>query len=168
MEPEKEEKHPKPLLKHHTKNKESEKDEKKDRKSIMWDNKTIEEQYEERRLHPRQKIDEPKTPYIPYEKGDDEYLKKVTEVNKIEGTKDVLNDVINQLKNVKNETQKEEEFLEKRHKVYANEFKEAQKFREEHEKDDEKIRNELEEKTINNTLINKFAGKINLDKNDEK
>ncbi len=168
MEPEKEEKHPKPLLKHHTKNKESEKDEKKDRKSIMWDNKTIEEQYEERRLHPRQKIDEPKTPYIPYEKGDDEYLKKVTEVNKIEGTEDVLNDVINQLKNVKNETQKEEEFLEKRHKVYANEFKEAQKFREEHEKDDEKIRNELEEKTINNTLINKFAGKINLDKNDEK
>jgi hypothetical protein len=168
MEPEKEEKHPKPLLKHHTKNKESEKDEKKDRKSIMWDNKTIEEQYEERRLHPCQKIDEPKTPYIPYEKGDDEYLKKVTEVNKIEGTEDVLNDVINQLKNVKNETQKEEEFLEKRHKVYANEFKEAQKFREEHEKDDEKIRNELEEKTINNTLINKFAGKINLDKNDEK
>ena len=168
MEPEKEEKHPKPLLKHHTKHKESETDEKKARKSIMWDNKTIEEQYEERRLHPRQKIDEPKTPYIPYEKGDDEYLKKVTEVNKIEGTEDVLNDVINQLKNVKNETQKEEEFLEKRHKVYANEFKEAQKFREEHEKDDEKIRNELEEKTINNTLINKFAGKINLDKNDEK
>ena len=168
MDPNQEEKPIKPLLKHHTKNKESEKDEKKDRKSIMWDNKTIEEQYEERRLHPRQKIDEPKTPYIPYEKGDDEYLKKVTEVNKIEGTEDVLNDVINQLKNVKNETQKEEEFLEKRHKVYANEFKEAQKFREEHEKDDEKIRNELEEKTINNTLINKFAGKINLDKNDEK
>ena len=168
METGKEEKHPKPLLKHHTKNKDGEKDEKKDRKSIMWDNKTIEEQYEERRLHPRQKIDEPKTPYIPYEKGDDEYLKKVTEVNKIEGTEDVLNDVINQLKNVKNETQKEEEFLEKRHKVYANEFKEAQKFREEHEKDDEKIRNELEEKTINNTLINKFAGKINLNKNDEK
>jgi hypothetical protein len=159
------EEHPiKPLLKHKKDRTKS----KTEHKGIVWDNKTIEEQYEERRLHPRQKIDEPKTPYIPYEKGDDEYLKKVTEVNKIEGTEDVLNDVINQLKNVKNETQKEEEFLEKRHKVYANEFKEAQKFREEHEKDDEKIRNELEEKTINNTLINKFAGKINLDKNDEK
>ena len=169
MEPEKEEKHPKPLLKHHTKNKDGEKDEKKDRKSIMWDNKTIEEQYEERRLHPCQKIDEPKTPYIPYEKGDDEYLKKVTEVNKIEGTEDVLNDVINQLKNVKNETQKEEEFLEKRHNIYANEFTQAQKFREEHEIDDEKARNALEEKTINNTLINKFAGKVTkVEKKDEK
>ena len=164
MEPHKEDKPIKPLLKHH-KDKKNEKDEKKERRSIMWDNKTIEEQFEERKLHPCQKIDEPDTPYIPYE-GDDEYLKKVTEVNKIEATEDVLNDVANKLKNIKNEAQKEEEFLQKRHKAYANEFTEALKFRKENEEDDEKAHNELEEKTINNTLINKFAGKIHLDKKD--
>ena len=156
MDSKKEEKPIKPLLKHHNLHKDKVKGEK---RGIVWDNKTIEEQYEERKLHPCQKIDEPKTPYLPYE-GDDEYLKKITEVNKLEGTEDVLNDVMNKLKNVKNETQKEEEFLKKRHKAYANEFTEAQKFRNEHIDDDEKAHNELEEKTINNTLINKFAGKV--------
>ena len=73
---------------------------------------------------------------------------------------------MNKLKNVKNETQKEEEFLQKRHKAYANEFTEAQKFFKENE-DEDKAHSELEEKTINNTLINKFAGKINNDLKDE-
>lgn len=169
MDPNKDEKPVKPLLKHHHLHKDETKDEKREKKAIVWDNKTIEEQFEDRKLHPRQKIDEPKTPYIPYEDGDDEYLKKITEVNKIKGTEEVLNNVMNQLKNVKNETQKEDEFLQKRHKAYANEFTEALKFRDEHGDDDEKAHNELEEKTINNTLINKFAGKVTKEaKKDEK
>ena len=160
------EEHPiKPLLKHKKDRTKS----KTEHKGIVWDNKTIEEQYLERKLHPRQKIDEPKTPYTPYEEGDDIYLQKINEVNKIQPTEDVLNSVFNQLENVKTEGQKEEEFLQKRHKAYANEFTEAQKFRNEHIDDDEKAHNELEEKTINNTLINKFAGKVTKEaKKDEK
>ena len=140
-----------------------------EKRGIVWDNKTIEEQYEERKLHPCQKIDEPKTPYLPYE-GDDEYLKKITEVNKLEGTEDVLNDVMNKLKNVKNETQKEEEFLQKRHKAYANEFTEAKKFFKEHENinNEDEHDEELIEETINNTLINKFSGKITKKLEEEK
>ena len=161
------EEHPiKPLLKHKKDRTKS----KTEHKGIVWDNKTIEEQYLDRKLHPRQKIDEPKTPYTPYEEGDDEYLEKINEVNKIQPTEDVLNSVFNQLENVKTEGQKEEEFLQKRHKAYANEFTEAKKFFKEHENinNEEEYDEELIEETINNTLINKFSGKITKKLEEEK
>ena len=52
---------------------------------IIWDNKTIEEQYLDRKLHPRIKIDEPKTPYPD---GDDEdiYQEVINKVNEIKPT----------------------------------------------------------------------------------
>jgi hypothetical protein len=37
----------------------------------------------ERKLNPKKKILEPKTPYLPFEDGDDEYLNKLNEINKI-------------------------------------------------------------------------------------
>ena len=156
----------KPLLKHKKDRTKS----KTEHKGIVWDNKTIEEQYLERKLHPRQKIDEPKTPYTPYEEGDDVYLQKINEVNKIQPTEDVLNSVFNQLENVKTEGQKEEEFLQKRHKAYANEFTEAKKFFKEHENinNEDEHDEELIEETINNTLINKFSGKITKKLEEEK
>ena len=161
------EEHPiKPLLKHKKDRTKS----KTEHKGIVWDNKTIEEQYLERKLHPRQKIDEPKTPYTPYEEGDDIYLQKINEVNKIQPTEDVLNSVFNQLENVKTEGQKEEEFLQKRHKAYANEFTEAKKFFKENENinNEDEHDKELIEETINNTLINKFSGKITKKLEEEK
>lgn len=35
-------------------------------KSVVWDWKSLEEQEQERLNNPRQKINEPKTPYLPY------------------------------------------------------------------------------------------------------
>lgn len=157
---------------------------KKKKKSVVWDVKTLEEQELDRKLHPvLMKITEPKTPYTPYEEGEDEYLKKINEINKIQPTEDVLDKVISQLESkprkdsnsdeflevevvepdgtvktelVKKEGKHTKDFEEKRHKIYKNEFLEAKKYFDEHgEKEDE---DEIVEKTINNTLINKFAG----------
>lgn len=55
-------------------------------KSVVWDWKSLEEQEEERKRNPRKKIDEPKTPYLPYEGDEDEYLKQLNEINKTQPT----------------------------------------------------------------------------------
>lgn len=76
---------PKPLLKNATEPVLTRKEKK--NKNVGWDWKSLEEQEKDRLLHPvLMKIDEPKTPYTPYEEGDDEYLKKLNEVNKIQPT----------------------------------------------------------------------------------
>lgn len=168
----------KPLLKNKS---ESQHGKDKKKKSVVWDTKTLAEQELDRKLHPvTMKIDEPKTPYIPYE-GDDEYLSKITEVNKLKPTDEVLSSVISKLEGKKLDDDKEyleveivepdgtikkelvkkdpsdsKEFLQKRHKAYANEFTEAKN----NFKAEEQENSELVEQTINNTLFNKFAGKI--------
>jgi hypothetical protein len=53
---------------------------------VNWDNQTLEEQEIERKLNPKKKILEPKTPYLPFEEGDDEYLKKLNEINRLKPT----------------------------------------------------------------------------------
>ena len=60
---------------------------------IIWDNKTIEEQYLDRKLHPRIKIDEPKTPYPDGDDGDI-YQEGINKVNEIKLTEDLLNNVV--------------------------------------------------------------------------
>lgn len=61
---------------------------------VMWDWKSLEEQDIERKNNPRKKIDEPKTPYLPYEEEDDEYLKKLNEINKTKPTVNINNDTL--------------------------------------------------------------------------
>lgn len=57
------------------------------KKNVVWDVQSLEQQELERKLNPvKKKITEPKTPYIPYEEGDDEYLKKLNEINKTQPT----------------------------------------------------------------------------------
>ena len=64
---------------------------------IIWDNKTIDEQYLDRKLHPRIKIDEPKTPY-PDGDDNDAYQEGMNKLNEIKPTEELLNDVVNSLK----------------------------------------------------------------------
>ena len=179
----------KPLLKH----KASEKEKTKKKKSVVWDVKTLEEQELDRKLHPvLMKINEPKTPYTPYEEGDDEYLKKLNEVNKIQPTDELLDEVLGKLQHqvqrkdsstseeylevevveadgtvkkelVKKEKQHTKDFEQKRHKAYVNEFTQAKKYFQEHNIDlnvEDNNEPTIEDVTINNTLLNKFVGKV--------
>ena len=58
----------------------------------------MEENAEYLRLNPpTMRIEEPKTPYDPYEQGDDSYLEKVRQMFNVKPTEDVLNDVSKEL-----------------------------------------------------------------------
>ena len=167
------------------------KDHKKKRKSVNWDKKNLEENELQNKLHPvTMKITEPKTPYTPYEEGDDEYFNKLNEVNKTKPTEDVLAQVINTLekipekkeeeymeieviekdgsvtkKLVKRETKENKEFQEKKKKAYHNEFAKAKEFMLKHK--DEDNDEELIKKTMENTLANKYVGLIENQKKEK-
>ena len=171
----------------------SKKDHKKKRKSVNWDIKNLEENELQNKLHPvTMKITEPKTPYTPYEEGDDEYFNKLNEVNKTKPTEDVLAQVINTLekipeksnddeeymeveviekdgtitkKLVKRENKENKEFKEKKKKAYHNEFAIAKEFMLKHK--DEDNDEELIKKTMENTLANKYVGLIENQKNEK-
>ncbi len=137
----------------------------KKKKSVHWDEKTLEQNEIENKLYPCTiPITEPKTPYTPYEEGDDEYFNKLNKVNATKPTEEILDKVINKLENkviesndnknekfiqievieadgsVKKELAKDEhihtnKFINKRDKAYRNEYTEAKKFLEEHNDD---------------------------------
>ena len=132
----------------------------KKKNSVVWDTKNLEENAEYLRLHPpTMRIEEPKTPYDPYEQGDDMYLEKVRQMFNVKATEDVLNDVSNELfkhfdekgerknddemveievyedgKLVKKKVSKSHreniEFLKKRRVAYGNEYTNAKKLME--------------------------------------
>ena len=156
----------------------------KKRKSVNWDVKNLEDNELQSKLHPvTMKITEPKTPYTPYEEGDDEYFNKLNEVNKAKPTEDVLAQVINTLE--KNPESEEEfmeieviekdgttvkklnkEFQEKKKKAYHNEFAIAKEFLKNH-KDEDDNEEDLIKKTMENTLANKYVGLIENQKNND-
>ena len=159
---------------------------KKVKKSVNWDIKNLEENELQSKLHPvTMKITEPKTPYTPYEEGDDEYFNQLNEVNKAKPTEDVLAQVINTLekipekknddeeymeieviekdgtiikKLVKKENKENKEFQEKKKKAYHNEFAKAKEFMLKHK--DEDNDEDLIKTTMENTLANKYVGLI--------
>ena len=161
----------------------------KKKKSVHWDEKTLEQNEIENKLYPCTiPITEPKTPYTPYEEGDDEYFNKLNKVNATKPTEEILDKVINKLENkviesndnknekfiqievieadgsVKKELAKDDhihtdKFMNKRDKAYRDEYTEAKKFLEEHH--DIGIdgnKKDLIEQTMENTLTNKFVG----------
>ena len=165
----------------------------KKRKSVNWDIKNLEDNELQNKLHPvTMKITEPKTPYTPYEEGDDEYFNKLNEVNKAKPTEDILAQVINTLekipensedymeieviekdgtvvkKMVKKDKKENKEFQEKKKKAYHNEFAIAKEFMKNHKDEDDE--EDLIKKTMENTLANKYIGLIENqnDKNKEK
>jgi len=167
----------------------------KKKKSVNWDWKNLEENDIQRKLHPvTMKIDEPKTPYTPYEEGDDDYFNKLNEVNKTKPTEDILAQVNNILEKmpekkdeeadlieievvekdgtvvkrlVKNENKEDKEFQEKKKRAYHNEFAKAKEFMMKH-KDEDDAEEELIKKTMENTLANKYVGFIDKKKEEEK
>ena len=81
-------------------------------KNIEWDTQAIEEHKEYFSQHPpTMHIDEPKTPYTPYEEGDNDYLEKVRRMFKVEATEDVLKDVSKELDKLKDKKNNEDEFM---------------------------------------------------------
>ena len=137
----------------------------KKKNSVVWDTKNLEENAEYLRLHPpTMRIEEPKTPYDPYEQGDDLYLEKVRQMFNVKPTEDVLNDVSKELmkhfdengerkngeeiveievyedgKVVKKKVTKNHrdniEFLKKRRVAYGNEYTNAKKLVENEEEE---------------------------------
>ena len=166
----------------------------KKKKSVNWDAKNLEFNELQNKLHPvTMKITEPKTPYTPYEEGDDEYFNKLNEVNKAKPTEDILAQVINTLekipenneddymeieviekdgtvvkKMVKKDKKENKEFQEKKKKAYHNEFAIAKEFMKNHKDEDDE--GDLIKKTMENTLANKYIGLIENqnDKNKDK
>ena len=161
----------------------------KKKKSVNWDVKNLEDNELQNKLHPvTMKITEPKTPYTPYEEGDDEYFNKLNEVNKAKPTEDILAQVINTLekipennedymeieviekdgtvvkKMVKKDKKENKEFQEKKKKAYHNEFAIAKEFMKNHKDEDDE--EDLIKKTMENTLANKYIGLIE-NKNDK-
>ena len=125
---------------------------------IVWDNKTIEEQYLERKLHPRLKIDEPKTPY-PGGNDEDIYEEGLNKVNEIKPTEELLNNVVAALNEKENDDKKKSNIYELKKKAYTNEYTHALKFYEENKEKFDDLSGERKI-CLENTLINKFQKEI--------
>ena len=125
---------------------------------IIWDNKTIEEQFLERKLHPRIKIDEPKTPYP---EGDDSdlYQEGINKLNEIKPTEEVLNNVVDSLMEKNNEKFSKSRTNELKKKAYGNEYTNALKFYNENKEKFEELTGERKI-CLQNTLINKFHKEV--------
>ena len=125
---------------------------------IIWDDKTIEEQYLDRKLHPRVKIDEPKTPY-PDGDENDVYQEGMNKLNEIKLTQELLNDVVNSLSEDNEEKKKNQQSNELKKKAYANEYTNALKFYNENQEKYEELTGERKI-CLQNTLINKFHKEV--------
>ena len=126
-------------------------------KSIAWDNKAIEEQILDRKLHPRIKIDEKKTLYP---NGDDEdlYQEGINKVNEIKPTKEIINNVIKTLNKMdKIENNNKDNKL--KNKVFDNEYLKALKIYQENIMKCDDLSGERII-CLKNTLINKFHKEV--------
>ena len=134
---------------------------------IVWDNKTIDEQFLDRKLHPRIKIDEPKTPY-PDGDENDLYQEGINKLNEIKPTEDLLNAVVSSLMDNNEEKKKNLKTKELKKKAYSNEYTKALQFYNENKEKFEDLSIERK-KSLQNTLINKFHKEVrNMSKSKKK
>ena len=125
---------------------------------IKWDNKTIEEQFLDRKLHPRIKIDEPKTPY-PEGDESDIYQEGINKLNEIKPTEELINNVVNSLFERNNEKLKESKTNEFKKRAYTNEYTNALKFYNENKEKFDELDGDRK-LSLENTLINKFHKEV--------
>ena len=125
---------------------------------IIWDNKTIDEQILERKLHPRKKIDEPKTPY-PEVDETDLYQDGINKLNEIKPTDELLNDVVNSLMERNNKQINRSKTNELKKKAYENEYTNALIFFKENKEKFEELDGERK-LSLQNTFINKFQKEV--------
>ena len=125
---------------------------------IKWDNKTIEEQFLDRKLHPRIKIDEPKTPY-PEGDESDIYQEGINKLNEIKPTEELINNVVNSLFERNNEKFNKSKTDEYKKKAYSNEYTNALKFYNENKKKFDELDKDRK-LSLENTLINKFHKEV--------
>ena len=125
---------------------------------IKWDNKTIEEQFLDRKLHPRIKIDEPKTPY-PEGDESDIYQEGINKLNEIKPTEELINNVVNSLLERNNEKLKESKTNEFKKRAYTNEYTNALKFYNENKEKFDELDGDRK-LSLENTLINKFHKEV--------
>ncbi len=135
----------------------------KNKSGIIWDNKTIDEQYLDRIQHPRIKIDEPKTPY-PDGDENDLYQEGMNKLNEIKPTEKLLKDVVNSLMENDEEKKKNLKTKELKKKAYGNEYTKALQFYNENKEKFDDLSSERK-MSLQNTLINKFHKEVrNLSK----
>ena len=148
-----------PLLKPPNQRRKSEKLEIPNNKSgIIWDNKTIEEQYLDRKLNPRIKKYEHKTSYP---KGDetDIYQEGINKLNEIKPTEELVNNIVNSLKEINKNIDNSSGASDFMGKSLKNEYLNTFTFFNENKKKFEELEEERK-LTLQNTFINKFQKEV--------
>ena len=144
---------------------------KKSIKKVCWDEAKLAEQELEKKLNPKQKIDEPKTPYTKIEDDEDEnYLRMLKEAQDHKLDEDVIKKAIESLENkfqdtdhFEDEEEKHAKFKEKQKKAYAGEFLYAKKKNQELQEETDEVLKE----TMENTVFNKYVGKLTKDSSEK-
>ena len=63
-------------------------------RKVEWDWQSLAKQEQERLENPKMKIDEPKTPFEPYEGNDNDYLNKVNKILNIKSIEEIISKAI--------------------------------------------------------------------------
>ena len=130
----------------------------KNKNKIIWDNKTIEEQYLDRKLNPRIKKYEHKTSYP---KGDetDIYQEGINKLNEIKPTEELVNNIVNSLKEINKNIDNSSGASDFMGKSLKNEYLNTFTFFNENKKKFEELEEERK-LTLQNTFINKFQKEV--------
>ena len=162
---------------------------------VEWDWQSLAKQEKERLENPKMKIDEPKTPFEPYEGNDNDYLNKVNKILNIKSTDEIITKAIDTLnkcsrkdssssysdeyvevevmepngerkmEKVKTDHKDSKEFLEKRKEAYANEFIQA-KMKYNEDKDESSSEDSGDDEVMKQTLKNTLINKFSGKLND--
>mmetsp|Transcript_17021 Transcript_17021/g.17703 ORF Transcript_17021/g.17703 Transcript_17021/m.17703 type:complete len:162 (+) Transcript_17021:29-514(+) len=133
-------------------------------KKVCWDEEKLAEQELDKQLHPKKKIDEPKTPFVDVKDDESEpYLLMLKEVHHIKPEEDTikkalldLESKVENLREGEDEEEKKAKFKEKQKKAYAGEFLLTKKLTKELEEEGDEVIKE----TLENTIFNKYVGKL--------